>query len=309
MKRIARICIGLLALLPGVSSCLTEDMSDCIGQTVALRFIFTHHDHTEEVTDLFTEWVEDISVYIFDENDTYLRHIQVPQRSLTDGHTLYIDLEEGEYKIVAWANLLEMSALVENNGEPSRTEYTVGVTETHSAITDLFHGSTSFMIEDKDITQEISLIRNTHIVRVMLLGLPDPTRSTIDDTGYSVVIEGKNTRFDFENNPVTDVTTTYIPEYSELYIDPTYVIQAGFKVQRLLTGDDIRLTILNGEEIEMDDHLTGRILDAYEEIVTDHDLDRQYIYELYYETNYRGGWVFLGNNIKDWDGSHMPGEL
>ncbi|MCD8032525.1 MAG: hypothetical protein LUF85_17320 [Bacteroides sp.] len=74
-------------------------------------------------------------------------------------------------------------------------------------------------------------------------------------------------------------------------------------------GDDTRLSILNGKDIELDDHLTGRILAAYEEITTNHDLDRHYIYELYYETNYRGGWVFIGNNIKDWDGTTMPGEL
>ncbi|MCC8186242.1 MAG: FimB/Mfa2 family fimbrial subunit [Bacteroides sp.] len=309
MKTVARIFIGLLALLSGLSSCLTEDLSDCIGQTIALRFVFTHHDHTEETTDLFTELVEDISVYIFDENDTYLRHIQVPQTSLTNGHTLYINLEEGEYKITAWANLLEMDALVENGGKTSRADYTVGVTETHPAVTDLFHGSINLSIEDKDISKEIQLIRNTHIVRVMLLGLPEPTRSPIDHTGYSVAIQGKNTKFNFENNPVAEVTATYTPEYSGTHIDNNYIVQAEFKVQRLLMGDDTRLSILHGEEVELEDNLTDRILAAYEEIATNQDLDRHYIYELYYETNYRGGWVFIGNNIKDWDGTTMPGEL
>ncbi|MCD8032524.1 MAG: FimB/Mfa2 family fimbrial subunit [Bacteroides sp.] len=231
MKTLARIFIGLLALMSGLSSCLTEDLSDCIGQTVALRFVFTHHDQTEETTDLFTELVKDISVYIFDENDTYIRHIDIPQSSLTHGHTLYINLEEGEYKITAWANLLEMNALVENGGKTSRADYTVGVTETHSAVTDLFHGSINVTMEDKDVSKEIQLIRNTHIVRVMLLGLPAPTRSPIDHTGYSVAIHGKNTKFNFENNPVAEVTVPYTPEYSGIHIDNNYIVQAEFKVQ------------------------------------------------------------------------------
>jgi|GEM_PF-7103060 len=312
MKQIAGILTALLALMTGLSSCLTDDNSDCPDPLppVALRFVFTHHDHTEEVTDLFTEYVDDIHLYIFDKDDNYVQQIAAPQNSLTDGNTLYLDIEPGEYRIVAWGNLYDRGYQVNGSSETTRTDFTVGANEYHTDISDLFHGTDMLTIETIPTLYDLPLIRNTHLIRVKLLGLSQPTHPTIEDAGYSVQIEGSNITYNFENNPAAGyATATYIPDYSGLQEGNTFVAQAEFKVQRLCIGDDLTLQISQGEVIRQEDNITERILQAYKDIQTDQDLDKHYIYELYYQINRYGGWVLVGNQVKDWDGGNMPGEL
>ncbi|MCC8019195.1 MAG: FimB/Mfa2 family fimbrial subunit [Rikenellaceae bacterium] len=312
MNKIAGALTALLALTAGLSSCLKEDNSDCPETLppVALRFVFTHHDHTEEVTDLFSEFVEDVHLYIFDMYDNYVYHIDTPQSSLVDGNTLYLDIEEGEYKMVVWGNLFGTGyEVIGSSSATTRTGFTIQASENHTGVADLFHGMDAVTVDSTFKTYDISLIRDTHIVRIRLLGLDEPTR-TIEGTDYTVSVEGSNIVYDFENNPAAgNATASYIPTYSGFTEENTYVAQAEFKLQRLFIGDDLTLRILEGDVVRTEDKITERILQAYEDIETDEDLDKHYIYELYYEADRYGGWIFVGNSIKDWDGSSMPGEL
>ncbi|MCD8101355.1 MAG: FimB/Mfa2 family fimbrial subunit [Alistipes sp.] len=305
----ARILPMLLTLAVTLSSCLKENEDDCVEDaSVALRFTFTHHDETEEPTDLFPYRVNDVDVYIFDENDRYVYNMSVAQNSLSGGNTLYLDLEEGEYKIVTWGNLSDSGYGVDAP-EQTRNGFTVSATTDRPDISDLFHGTATLTVDGSPRTQEIQLIRNTHVLRVHLIGLSEPTR-TIPGTDYSIRVEGSNHHYDFDNNPVAQSAATYIPTYTSLTYGEKYAVRADFKVQRLLRDQYMTLTISNGNGTTRTDDIIQRILTVYDDIETTEDLDRRYEYDLYYELDDdTGTWVFIGNSVSDWDGPSMPGDL
>ncbi len=304
----ARTLSMLLALAVTLSSCLKEDTLDCDDNRVALRFTFTYHDETQEPTDLFPYRVSDVDVYIFDENDRYVYSLGVEQSSLAGGNTLYLDLDEGEYKIVTWGNLSDTGYGVDAP-EQTRNGFTVSATTDRPDISDLFHGSAELTVDGNSVTQEIQLIRNTHILRVHLLGLSESTR-TVPGTDYSVRVEGRNHHYDFDNNPVAPSAATYIPIYTSLTYGEKYAVRADFKVQRLLRDQHLTLDIYNGNSKERTDDIIQRILSVYEDIETTEDLDRRYEYDLYYELDEDNGtWVFIGNSVNDWEGPSMPGDL
>lgn len=304
----ARTLSVLLALAVTLSSCLKEDTSDCDDNRVALRFTFTHHDETEEATDLFAYRVNDVDIYFFDENDRYVHSLSVAQSSLAGGNTLYLDPEEGQYKIVTWGNLSDTGYGVDAP-EQTRSGFTVSATTDRPDISDLFHGSAELTVDGNSVTQEIHLIRNTHILRVHLVGVPEPTR-TVSGTDYSVRVEGRNHHYDFDNNPVAPSAATYIPTYTSLTYGEKYAVRADFKVQRLLRDQYLTLDIYNGNSKERTDNIIQRILSVYDDIETTEDLDRRYEYDLYYELDDDSGtWVFIGNSVSDWEGPSMPGDL
>jgi Protein of unknown function (DUF1812). len=298
-KNRGNVCV-LVASLFLLCGCIYDD-PDCLTG-VELRFTYTLNTRN---IDLFDQQVEDVTLFLYNEQGKRVLKKEVSTNALTDNNSLYLDLPPGNYRVITWGNLdnnnfdwrrsesfsnFRLDLLCAEGGE---------VTHHHNP---LFHGAATIEVIDRQKEKStVALIKNTNIIHVIM---QDDFPAARSGQKYAM-ISGCNGCYNIENKPVANSTLLkYRPKYSP----GGNATQADFTVMRLFEEDDLELTLgWNGEEGVTNTQPLVAELMKHPEIKTNEDLDRWDEYTLTYKRDSFGAITLV--KINDWEVIHNPGGI
>lgn len=221
-RRIA-LALSMVAAVLASSSCengfIFEGEGDC-GTYYRIRF---KYDYNIKFADAFTNEVNSVALYVFDENDVLVEEIATTDKqALSSGSfEIPLELEPGRYTLMAWGGLMDEESfdmLADTQvGVTKREELQVrmhrqydenGKATISEDLLPLFHGS--MPLEVKDIpgtfTETMSLMKNTNVIRILLHEI---SGHDIDASKFIFEINDDNGLYDWDNTILDDEMITY----------------------------------------------------------------------------------------------------
>lgn len=252
---------GLLLVLFLLGSCIKEDFDDC---TTDIRFDFSHNMLNSNA---FGEQVDEVTLYIFDENGVLLRTLHDEGKHITNNFQFQItDLYKGNYQFVAWAQSNEFTDESANFLFPTLTPGTSTLNDVKatlqriesnntfsSKLNNLLVGYVPTRLTDRATHKNVLIptkkVNNT--VRVILID--DNDAVTTDDFKVRIEERDGNGVINYNYEILPNDPLTYTPYYYEKttakdseVISPEEkekALTAEFAVSRLMNGHDIRLIV------------------------------------------------------------------
>lgn len=311
----AAFCI--FALLAIVTGCVQDDLSDC-GIGVQFQYV-----KNVDNTDKFASLVDRITLFVFDDNGTYIGQYEDEGDVLKDNYVMNIPLKPGKYQLVAWGNLCEdyeVTPFVQ--GVTHMDEVMLSLKRTQNVVnehpTHLFYGG----IEEIELSTPyigrrhvlMDMMKNTNSIHVTTRGLPLETATksgSHSGTTFDCTITSINGDYKFDNS-ITGERLTYIPEYAT----EEQVLFSEFVIMRELNdrstdsrivitrhrGDDETETKAESDEpVELlNESLTDLLIPA--SITKDLDIDDDFTIEFVFNytngtvTIIINGWVIINEN-------------
>ena len=221
-RRIA-LAVSMVAAVLASSSCengfIFEGEGDC-GTYYRIRF---KYDYNIKFADAFTNEVNSVALYVFDENDVLVEEIATTDKQALSSGTFEIplELEPGNYTLMAWGGLMDEESfdmLADTQvGTTKREELQVkmhrqydenGNAKVSEDLLPLFHGS--MPLEVKDIpgtfTETMSLMKNTNVIRILL---HEMSGHDVDADKFIFEINDDNGLYDWDNTVLEDEMITY----------------------------------------------------------------------------------------------------
>lgn len=194
MRRNNQICLGVLFTLL-FSACVWEDMADC-DLSLHLKY-----DYNKESSDLILEEVEQLDLFIFAEDGSLYKQLSLDPQ--TEGTSIVIPLEGGTYHLLAWGNIpppTHQDVSYRYDAELGELTYQNEELEFNDSILGMFWGETlTFTIDgETDNEQEVSLIKNTKHIDVVIIG--SVTETSCELFAENRNHDNKNTPFDLLNS-------------------------------------------------------------------------------------------------------------
>lgn len=231
MQRIFRYAINTIAavlLVMGMTSCdalnIFDDEGDC-DPHYYLQFVFDrnmlYNDNYQIGADAFAAQVGSVDVYIFDAEtgDFVARFTDAGTHLREYGYRLPIEVEPGEYDIIAWCGLADNEdhfTIPENVSNMSdltcrmvRDTDENQVVYNDKCLNALFHGKISHIFPDEegDHYATIHLTKDTNYIQLALhhrSGELDPKR-------FDITMEDTNGYLAHDNSLIADDTIQYRP--------------------------------------------------------------------------------------------------
>lgn len=294
-----------LALLAcATSSCnsvLDFEEGDC---SIEYRVRFKY-DYNMKYANAFANEVKTVTLYAFDEEGKFVyQRTEEGDILKADNYSMLVDIEPGDYDLVAWAGLDDQSFAIPllTPGVSDIDELTVktnriintraneeGSYVVNSKLSSLWHGQSIKVStrawQEKTIT--VPLVKNTNTMRIILQQMQG---SKVEVDKFDFAIYDDNGWMNYDNTLLQDNTLTYQPYYkaqgstnsgtramSDSYEDETTDISvavAQITIARLLVDKKPRLRITNKEtgEVVLSIPLVDYLLLTKQEI---HDMDPQ----------------------------------
>ncbi|MDH6303633.1 hypothetical protein M2459_000433 [Parabacteroides sp. PF5-5] len=307
--RSAALTLIFIVLL---QSCIQDDLSNC-GIGVRYRFV-----KNVEGIDKFSTSINEISLFVFDENKHFLGKYTESTAHMYD-QTMLLPLKKGKYFLVAWGGLSDdynlTSCVV---GKTIMEDFLLslksdqGIVNTHPA--DLYYGG----IEEIEIKEPytgtkyitIDMMKNTNTIHVVTSGLPFGINSnSTHNSSYECKITSVNEAYKIDNS-IVGKRLTYLPyekiENKELFSD--------FVVMRELNNGSTESNIIISETTSggfapkelLKIKLTDLLIEA--SITKDLDIDDDFKINILFDEN--SGHFKI--SIKDWvvvvnDGGNIIG--
>lgn len=229
-KRASRLMLlGVLACttITSCDSILDFEEGDC---TVEYRVRFKY-DYNMKYADAFANEVNTVTVYAFDDDGNFVyQHTEEGDPLKVDNYSMKIDIEPGDYHLVAWAGLnnksfaiplmaIGQSTLDELTVKTNREAATRGsdgtyiVTGDNHKLSPLWHAESQKVVltrsaGDKIIT--LSLTKNTNNIRIIL---QQSGSKAINANDFDFSITDDNGWMDCHNNLLKDDMLKYLPFY------------------------------------------------------------------------------------------------
>ena len=192
-----------------MASCeyIHDDLEPCPS---GLRLTF-EYDYNLQRADMFADHVGDVTVYLFDENGSFLTSRSEHGDALAaDGYEMHFDLPPGRYQYLVSAFQRDYDELttfsLDDGAAFIRTEPAAGdslsavthtleydaagyVTHGGMPLDTLWHGMRTEPVEvvlDRITRDTVSLTRNTKEISVTLREIDDPTRIDVDDYDFRI---------------------------------------------------------------------------------------------------------------------------
>lgn len=92
--------------------CISEDTGDCpveLQNNLILKFLYTNN----EGTDIFTQKINRVHVFVFDSADHLIQEQIVDQASLSVFAGTQLNLQAGIYRIICWGNALDNTSFAQ----------------------------------------------------------------------------------------------------------------------------------------------------------------------------------------------------
>ena len=217
IKKYGLCLLGCFSLM--LNGCIYENLDDC--KAYSIHFVY---DYNLKYTDLFSEEVTKMNLYVFDENGSFVEEFQGSKTALSGVYSMEVPLPSGQYTFISWSGVYPDAYTVEG-GDAGKggnlddltlrlTELAAG--ETNQNLPNLFYGRLTSTIEINK-TGTINLIKNTKAVTITMLPLDDTrTRAALYNENYKIWVESADGLYDNNNNPLGGIIKhrTYFGENS-----------------------------------------------------------------------------------------------
>lgn len=337
MKRILTIIqekackLMFLTVLAGaMASCdsiLEHEEGDCSVQ-YRIRF---KYDYNMKFADAFANEVKTVTLYAFDNNGQFIyQKTEEGEVLKNDDYSMKVDIEPGEYHLIAWAGLNDESFAVPllTPGASDIEELTVKtnrITQTRAngenvnlvnkQLSALWHGESvrSFTRSGRQETITIDLVKNTNTLRIVLHQM-DGVNIDINKFDFSVYDD--NGWMNYDNTLLKDDLLTYKP-YSKSSgtttratedgeNTPISVAVAQLSIARLLADQKPILRITDKEtgktiiQIPLIEYINLLRMEEYTNMSDQEYLDRQDEYSMTFFLDKDMSWLKTTIIINGW---------
>lgn len=281
--RINALFILLPLYLITLSSCVEEDLSDCIEQPCGVTL---HYDFTlnMEYTNLFEKKVDQLKAFVFDDQGILCDTLRpaIVHGELHNGWKRNILLAPGQYTLVTWAGdgvfdntfaiyhentpsfpsaqgaiigqtrLTDLRLFLKCNKESgSDEEWMLPLT---SEFNDLYHGNVQqIVVKEKEQTLvTTSLIKNTNIIQLKInkLSALSKNNSLLSPADFDIKLTGENGHYLAHNRPGEASELIRYAPYAAKVADNSF--SASMKTLRLMMpakeeayfGEPLKLSVV-----------------------------------------------------------------
>ena len=241
--RFNRICVFLLLMWGLVSSCISEDYSDCNNRYVVNLSYLGDADK-----EIFPDKIGRVQMYIFDEENSCVHQTHLTDEEVSLQRTFLPPLEEGDYHIVFLGNAYST---------------TVKDLSTRSSLSNLCFGADSYwngletsgndslywarvdqriepFAPQRPITHNTAYFASSHYdVSVEVVGVPSAPK---------IVLTGVSPYTDFNNIATVDAEAEYVLDVAH---DGAFKATAKSNILRHLDHENVYLKVLDAEGNEM----------------------------------------------------------
>lgn len=320
----AKTSLLLFSALFLFASCIKDDLDeDCR--------IRVHFDYSHNMTsvNLFGEQVDKVTLYVFDENGTYMHEITEQGDHITNDYVMMVPLYNDKYQFVTFAQSTKVTGDRANFTFPTLIPNKSKLSDLEAAIqrqASKFDGQLNNLLVGYHPTIHIDYNENTSIemktkkitntVRVTLV---DKGREPIDTFPYAIRIEDKQGNgivgYDFKLRP--DAALTYLPYYTgkskegeEAQLgkddDPARAFVSSMSLSQMEESHTMQLIILSdtGEEVKAFNLFELiQMLKEQEDVAVNWSfqefMDREDLFEFTFYVN-EGNWLSTVIIINDW---------
>lgn len=204
MKSIIKQVTGLLLLIISLTqnACIYQDETTC---PIEVQFVY---DYNMNFADGFPTLVNDVTLFIFDNEGNYLGAKKDQGSHLDQNYRMTLDLKPGVYRLVAWAGLEEdktcytvNDALVRDNSNLYDLTLSLNTNgdSYNKSLSNLWHG----IVEDYIVNPNtptlatIPLVYNVNRFKVLL---QSATANELTKDTYSFCIEANNYKYNYDNS-------------------------------------------------------------------------------------------------------------
>ncbi len=237
----AACCLSLASLF---ASCIYQDEVACPCE---VRFVY---DMNMEFADAFPSQVDDVTLYIFDEEGRFVSSVSDGGPHLDAGYFLPLQLAPGNYQLVAWAGTASAPGCYDLPASPA-TSVQCGLSlaaegNKYAANPgNLWHAATTEFTVHPDAPSRttLSLVKDVKRFRILLQRTDG---ADVDNDDYSFAITAANRQLAWDNTPGGE-TLTYLPyvlEETKIENTPDEETRAGGNYLHALVAEmaTLRLT-------------------------------------------------------------------
>lgn len=279
-----------------------------------------------EFADAFPSQVNDVMLFIFDDDGRFISSLQDSGPHLDAGYRMPLQLVPGHYQLVAWAGLLTDTDCYNLNCDLQRGTSTVDdlmlclqteEDEYDQCLTDVWHGQLAdFEVKaDAPSYATISLVKDVKRFRVLL---QDTEGNALSKDDYSFGITTANRMLDHQNEPCeceplvyrphTLVEATISNDAAPTRATDLHALVAELNTLRLTDDVPIRFTVRNEREqqdlfdIDLQKYLNLMKLEVHADMSLQEYLDRESSYQviLIMGHNNAGQEVMMSIQINAW---------
>lgn len=266
-RRISRAWMALMMLAMTLTSCdvIYDDEGDCTPYYY-VNFVY---DMNMKFADAFAPEVNDITLYVFDKDGTFVSQQSEQGDALKqDGYRMALNLSAGKYTLVAWGGIrgeLGSYSLPQLTAGTSKLEdLTCRIAQRENTaegavvkqIDNLYHGMLEVELPDQEgeHVSTVSLTKNTNNVRVVL---QNTSGQDLNASDFVFTITDDNGWLNYDNNLLQDETLFYRPfdvregsagvDTGDGAITSVKAVVAETTVSRLVKGNNPILTITKAQ--------------------------------------------------------------
>lgn len=318
------VCAGAMA---SCDSVLDHEEGDC---TVKYRVRFKY-DYNMKFANAFANEVKTVTLYAFDEKGQFIyQKTEEGEMLKTDDYSMQVDIEPGDYHLVAWAGLNDESFSIPllTPGASDIEELTVKtnrIAKTRAngenenlvdkQLSSLWHGESvqSFTRSGRENIITIDLVKNTNTLRIVLHQMDGVN---IDINKFDFAIYDDNGWMNYDNTLLEDDLLTYKP-YSKSSgtttragedgeNTPISVAVAQLSVTRLIADNNPILRITNNEtnevviQLSLIEYIKLLRMEEYTNMSDQEYLDRQDEYSMTFFLDKNMTWLKTQIIINGW---------
>ena len=217
ISSIMSAALAAVLMMLAAASCdnIYESLPPC-PHGVNLRFVY---DYNMEYANAFHKQVDCITLYVYDQQGNYLStHTETTSALANENYRMTLDLEHGNYRLVAYGGL----ACAEHSFSPVSTptltraslytdrQVAMDEGEIGTRLHDLFYGAVDITVQGDDYVKDtLYMMKNTNNIRIMLQQVNAET--PLNDEDFTFAITDDNTLFAHDNSLIPNGTVTYTP--------------------------------------------------------------------------------------------------
>ena len=294
-----------------------EDLEPC-QHGVSLRFVY---DYNMEYANAFPKKVDCLTLLVYDGEGRYVTKRVVTGTELRDeAYRMTLDLEEGDYRFVAYGGLACEKSSFEMVSEPDkRAVYDdLQVVMDREGLTvagkkrlhDMYWGELSLRTADSYREGVVEMMKNTNNIRIVL---QQTNGDPVNDKDFEFEITDDNTLFGVNNDLIDNGVVRYTPwaqgQASTGVIEggkEAIVAYAEFSTSRLMTKNAPRLVIKRKKDgteiidIPLNNYLLLLKSELYAEMDPQEFLDRESEWSLIFFLRSDYSWLRTYIKVNDW---------
>lgn len=301
--------VAIAWMLVSCSSLIHEDLPEC-----DLQVVFKY-DYNMLSTDAFHTQVEQVELYVFDENGTFLFSRSEKGDVLKTGDfRMTLNLDFGKYMLMAWAGAGVSDSYTLTSFVPGSSKLTdVKLQLKRDAsrvidrkIGDLWYGEILEVIHaGAEQTATINLIRDTNNIRFIFQGATPEWQ--IDAAAYTYQLVESNGYLGYDNSLLDDDILSHEPFYIKQGNESLVTVEIN--MLRLMADMKTHFTVTHKNtgikvfDINLIDFLAMTEMERYKWEAQEY-FDRQHEYVIVFYFNGNTGetepWVYTMLDVNDW---------